>query len=627
MIDVTSLLSTTVAAPAPLAPRVAAGATAAPGRFEQTLEAFLDSHDAASDRQDVPTAAGHRQGLADDGKDLPAETDTDEESPDAAATPAWLSTLLTPPFPPAATPPPPPTPATAFAPASAATSVVTTPSAQLTASALPLAADRIPVPAEQVASEPTAATDPLTIATAATLSTRSALAASAASLLSSIAPAPTDARVSTVQASTAASPDTVGPQQTAIASAGRHGAARTRAAPSAAPTIELTEFARDADLQSAAARPTAAAPSAAPERYANPVDLASAAPTPQDTMLVAVTPDVPPVAPGAAPLARMTTWSDAVAGVAPPSTALPGVVISPVLPGTIPASPGAAAPATPAPPPRPAAAAPTSAADTITPATPPLPLATATRVVLGSMALDQTAQPVSADAVVAPAPVPDALPGSAPIAPASVAAATPNFTVGLAPQPAGQVFAAAIAAASNWRDRAVRNPATGPIDASAALGAALQAQPADRGAVQATADTSHAALDLTQDSGLQRMIDRIETLRDDAGDAADSRDTRIRLVPDALGSVDIAVRQVGDRVHVHFTAEQDATRALIAEAQPRLTELAAARGVRIGDTTASTDSSGGNTGAAPQPRPAPQIARAPRAAIIDTETSSDARVA
>ena len=56
----------------------------------------------------------------------------------------------------------------------------------------------------------------------------------------------------------------------------------------------------------------------------------------------------------------------------------------------------------------------------------------------------------------------------------------------------------------------------------------------------------------------------------------------------------------GDRVHVRFTAEHEATRALIADAQPRLSELAAARGVRIGDTSVSTGSGGGST---PHPQP------------------------
>lgn len=149
------------------------------------------------------------------------------------------------------------------------------------------------------------------------------------------------------------------------------------------------------------------------------------------------------------------------------------------------------------------------------------------------------------------------------------------------PQPAGRVFAAAIATA--WRDRTQR---AGAPDGSAdpvTLGVGTPNLVSGHAIIHASASADQSGLDLTQDTGLQRMITHIETLRDDA----DARDTRIRLVPDALGGVDVAVRQVGDRVHVHFTAEQEATRALLADAQPRLTELAAARGLRIGDTSVS----------------------------------------
>lgn len=86
-------------------------------------------------------------------------------------------------------------------------------------------------------------------------------------------------------------------------------------------------------------------------------------------------------------------------------------------------------------------------------------------------------------------------------------------------------------------------------------------------------------IDLTRDPGLHQMIDRIEHLRD----TFDVRETRIRLIPDALGPVDIAVRRdsASDAVQVHFTAAEASTRQLIAEAQQRLVEFADARGVRI----------------------------------------------
>jgi flagellar hook-length control protein FliK len=211
--------------------------------------------------------------------------------------------------------------------------------------------------------------------------------------------------------------------------------------------------------------------------------------------------------------------------------------------------------------------------------------------------------------------------GAPPLVPPSPDPATSSIIAGAVPQPAGQLFASELATA--WRDRAQRSTDPDGSAGVSALGVAAPIHASGHAIVQASGDASQAGLDLTRDTGLQRMIEHIETLRDDM----DSRDTRIRLVPDSLGGVDVAVRQVGDRVHVHFTAEQEATRALLSEAQPRLTELAAARGLRIGDTSVSADSGSGN-GAAPQPRPALPTTPAPRAAAAaDIEIPTDARVA
>ncbi len=112
--------------------------------------------------------------------------------------------------------------------------------------------------------------------------------------------------------------------------------------------------------------------------------------------------------------------------------------------------------------------------------------------------------------------------------------------------------------------------------------------PVERAIVQPAGDVRPSALNLRQDQGLQGVIDRIEILRDTATDGANARDTRIRLVPDALGSVDIAVRKDGDVVHVHFTAENRTSAVLLADAQPRLAELAEARGVKLGQASVST---------------------------------------
>lgn len=136
-------------------------------------------------------------------------------------------------------------------------------------------------------------------------------------------------------------------------------------------------------------------------------------------------------------------------------------------------------------------------------------------------------------------------------------------------------FAAAVRAAP-----AVAEPVSSTVNATLPMDAGSLA-PIAAGAPAAApvAAPPQAGIDLTRDPGLHRMIDRIEHLRD----TFDVRETRIRLIPDALGPVDIAVRRdgAGDAVQVHFTAAEVGTRQLIAEAQQRLVELADARGVRI----------------------------------------------
>jgi flagellar hook-length control protein FliK len=129
-------------------------------------------------------------------------------------------------------------------------------------------------------------------------------------------------------------------------------------------------------------------------------------------------------------------------------------------------------------------------------------------------------------------------------------------------------------------------------------------------------------MDLARDTGLHRMIDRIEMLRDDA----DARDTRIRLVPDALGPVEVSVRRDGDAVRIHFTAEQAATRALIADAQPRLGELAEARGVKISQASVDTGTAGDGR-ARQQPAPTTQSSATPRRVDSEPDNSSDDRIA
>jgi flagellar hook-length control protein FliK len=242
------------------------------------------------------------------------------------------------------------------------------------------------------------------------------------------------------------------------------------------------------------------------------------------------------------------------------------------------------------------------------------PAATPTTQTTGASAATDAQEIAAADA--SAKELPRAVPTTA-VDPAAAPAAAPTA------QPAGQVFAAAIAAASGNRERPARDDDDRGAPGGTLMVATAQIDTAHRPVVQPTSDVRHAPLDLRDDRGLQGMIDRIEVLRDDA----DARDTRIRLVPDALGGIDLSVRKDGDTVHVHFTAENQATRTLLTEAQPRLAELAEARGVKLGGATVDAGTGGG---ANQPPRFEPARHGAPPAAATgaaDTETPTDQRLA
>lgn len=172
---------------------------------------------------------------------------------------------------------------------------------------------------------------------------------------------------------------------------------------------------------------------------------------------------------------------------------------------------------------------------------------------------------------------------------------------------AGQVFAAAISASLD------SPPAPAPRTSDAPL-VHNQAAAAEqlRTTVQAMSGVQQPPLDLSREDWAGKMVDRIAALRD----AAEAADTRIRLAPENLGTVDVSIRREGDRLHVHFVADNPATRQLLAEAAPRLAELAEARGVKLGQ--ASVDAgAGGQQGTPGQPqsnppaRPAPAVMRTP----------------
>jgi Meckel syndrome type 1 protein len=136
--------------------------------------------------------------------------------------------------------------------------------------------------------------------------------------------------------------------------------------------------------------------------------------------------------------------------------------------------------------------------------------------------------------------------------------------------PAAQVFAAAIHQAV--RDERRSDTPDSMIAAIAPATTDLAAH-----AVTAADGPRHPALDMARDTWPAKMIERIEMIRD----AMNAVDTSIRLVPDKLGAIDVSLKQDGGTVQVHFVAQQPETRQLLADAQPKLAELAEAKGLKL----------------------------------------------
>ncbi|WP_288413842.1 flagellar hook-length control protein FliK [uncultured Sphingomonas sp.] len=174
------------------------------------------------------------------------------------------------------------------------------------------------------------------------------------------------------------------------------------------------------------------------------------------------------------------------------------------------------------------------------------------------------------------------------------------------------------------RARRDDDPAIPTTDAIAAPDAAVLRP------VAPTAHAANPALDTRQPQWIEGMIDRIETLREASGTNG-SGETRIRLSPDALGDVEVAIRTGDDgKLHVHFNSDNADAGRLLADAQPRLLQMAEARGLKLGgmqvDVGTQQQSQQSQRQAQDQGNPAP---RAPRsAARADTQTTrSDDRIA
>ena len=109
-------------------------------------------------------------------------------------------------------------------------------------------------------------------------------------------------------------------------------------------------------------------------------------------------------------------------------------------------------------------------------------------------------------------------------------------------------------------------------------------------------------LDVARDA---QWIDR--AARDIAQLATGEGRLRFRLDPEQLGSLQIDLANGTDGLSLRMTAETEAARAILADAQPRLVAEARAQGVRIAEAHVDLGQGGGQGRNAPPP-PAP-IAR------------------
>ncbi len=119
-------------------------------------------------------------------------------------------------------------------------------------------------------------------------------------------------------------------------------------------------------------------------------------------------------------------------------------------------------------------------------------------------------------------------------------------------------------------------------------------------------------LDLSADAWLDQLAKDITSAA-----AADGK-LSFRIVPPHLGRLDIAIDTRDAGVAVHMKAETREARALIAAAQPRLEEALGAQGLRVSET--SVTSNGG--GDLPRPHFAPQ--KALIEAVTETKQEAEA---
>lgn len=118
---------------------------------------------------------------------------------------------------------------------------------------------------------------------------------------------------------------------------------------------------------------------------------------------------------------------------------------------------------------------------------------------------------------------------------------------------------------------------------------------------------------------MQAMIDRIAEMPQAEGGR---RDAQIRLVPDALGPVEVKIEQRQERLHVTLQAETPQARQLLSDAAPKLHELAEARGIRFAQTGFGSTDSQDRRQTPDQQQPATPLRPHPAGDAADADTDS-----
>lgn len=180
---------------------------------------------------------------------------------------------------------------------------------------------------------------------------------------------------------------------------------------------------------------------------------------------------------------------------------------------------------------------------------------------------------------------------------------------------------AAPAAATDRLLRARPNTAFAAEPASAPIFTDLAQPESLRHTASPTAPTP---IDTARTEWRATMIERIETVVAEAGGA---RETRIALSPDKLGEVALRLVETDRGIEVALDAALPEARALLAEAAPRLAEMAEARGLRLSMQPGGGEQPGGDRPPAPhRPQPEAPITNR-RAASTAADTTTDQRIA